>query len=132
MMMPLSLVAQKTQDDFFKALGEVESSNNDAAIGDGGAALGRYQIHKAYWQDAAQHDPSLGGKYEDVVDSEYARRVVLAYLDRYAREAVESSNWETMARVHNGGGSIMKKKKSSRAWRATSRYWEKVKAAMGL
>jgi hypothetical protein len=36
------------RDVFLDLLGYVESGNNDAAVGDGGKALGRYQLHKEY------------------------------------------------------------------------------------
>jgi hypothetical protein len=72
----------------------------DSAIGDGGRALGAYQIHRAYWLDATASDPALRALgYESVTDRDVAERVVLAYLTRYA------PNWnlETVARIHNGG-----------------------------
>ena len=89
------------------------------AVGDGGRALGPYQIHRVYWQDAVEHDPSLGGSYEDVRDAVYAERVILAYWDRYAPD------WraETLARVHNGGPKGHRKQ-------ATVEYWGKVSRRM--
>ena len=69
-------------DDLFHAIGEVESGNDDDAVGDDGNALGRYQIWEIYWQDAIEHDPSIGGEYTDVTNPEYARKVMLAYWDR--------------------------------------------------
>jgi hypothetical protein len=72
----------------------------DNAIGDGGDALGAYQIHRSYWIDATEKDPALRALgYESVTDRAIAERVVLAYLTRYA------PNWnlETVARIHNGG-----------------------------
>jgi hypothetical protein len=93
------------------------------AIGDGGKALGPMQIHKVYWLDAVDHDPSLvanGETYDNVRDRVYARRVVMAYWSRYAK------TWdaETLARVHNGGPKGATK-------RATLGYWAKVKAKLG-
>ena len=72
----------------------------DAAIGDGGKALGAYQIHRAYWLDATEKDPALRALgYESVMDRAIAERVVIAYLTRYA------PNWrlDTVSRIHNGG-----------------------------
>lgn len=69
------------------------------AVGDNGKAIGPMQIHRAYWQDAVAFDPSIGGTYEDCRDEDYARRIVVAYLTRYAPDW----NVSTVARIHNGG-----------------------------
>ena len=45
-----------------------------AATGDGGCAIGPFQIHRAYFLDAG-----VPGQYSDCRDGETARRVVLAY-----------------------------------------------------
>lgn len=85
------------------ALRQVETGGSrdpDRAVGDDGRALGAYQIHRVYWLDAVEHEPSLKARgYEAVTDRAYAERVVLAYLSRYARD------WsiDTIARIHNGG-----------------------------
>ncbi len=94
------------------------------AIGDGGKALGPMQIHKVYWLDAVEHDPSLvanGETYQSVRDRTYARRVVMAYWSRYAK----SWTSEELARIHNGGP-------KGYAKRATLGYWAKVKKALDL
>ncbi len=93
------------------------------AIGDGGKALGPMQIHRVYWLDAVEHNPSLvanGETYDSVRDRAYARRVVMAYWSRYAK----SWDSETLARVHNGGPKGATK-------RATLGYWAKVRAKLG-
>src|SRR5262245_20264492 len=61
-----------------------ERNGGRHAIGDGGAAIGPYQIHRAYWIDA-----KLPGRFEDCRDPDYARAVVLAYWKRYCPEALE-------------------------------------------
>jgi hypothetical protein len=55
-----------------------------------------------------------------VAHLDYATRVVTAYLTRYARSAVERNDWQTLARVHNGGPAGTRRS-------ATLSYWEKVK-----
>ena len=101
------------------ALAIVESNNNDKAVGDGGRAIGRYQVWRVYWQDAVEHAPELGGEYQDVLSKEYAERVIVSYLHRYAKEAIAEGDFEKLARIHNGGPKGYKK-------RATVPYWNRV------
>ena len=106
---------------FLSALRAVESGGNDDAVGDGGKAIGPYQIWKIYWKDALEFDPTIGGKYEDCFDRQYSERVVVAYLNRYATEKRlgRMPRYEDMARIHNGGPNGHKKS-------ATNKYWNKV------
>jgi hypothetical protein len=86
-------------DSFFRALHIVETSGRTGAIlGDGGKALGPLQIHKAYHADAR-----VGGDYSRCADLDYSRRVVTAYLQRYAPQAWAAGDVTTLARIHNGG-----------------------------
>ena len=105
-------------DGILRAIAQVESNHKDSAIGDGGKAIGRYQIHKVYWIDAIEYDPSIGGKYEDCKDPTYAGKIVVIYMSRYA------PNWniDTVAGIHNAGpkGHIKK---------VTKVYRRKVKEA---
>ena len=102
------------------ALAWVESKNDPNAIGDGGAAIGIYQIHRVYWQDAVDFDKSLGGSYKDCFNPEYAKRVVRAYLKRYGST---NATVEQLARIHNGGPKGYTK-------RATIKYWKKIQKEM--
>lgn len=118
-------------DRLLPALALVESCNNPNAIGDRGNAIGIYQIHRAYWQDAVEFDKTLGGSYNDCFNPEYARRVVCAYLKRYAPA---NATVEQLARIHNGGCNILKKQHSKKAkdknaWDNTTKYWNKIKSA---
>jgi hypothetical protein len=106
-------------ESFWKALHYVETSGRLGPIrGDNGAALGPLQIHRAYWQDSG-----VPGTYSQCADLAYSRRVVTAYLRRYARNAWERGDAFSLARVHNGGPSGANK-------RATLRYGQKVVNAM--
>lgn len=98
----------------------MESGGDPRAVGDGGRAIGMYQIHRAYWQDAVDHDPSIGGTYRDCYDPAYAERIVRAYLSRYAPRG---ATLEQLARIHNGGPKGHLKK-------ATLGYWTKVRDAL--
>lgn len=102
---------------------QVESGghpNPELAVGDSGKAIGPYQIWHAYWADAVQYDPSIGGTYADCRNAAYAERVILAYWHRYAPS---SPSAEQLARIHNGGPKGWKSK-------ATVKYWLRVKANM--
>ena len=84
---------------FFRALHIVETSGRTGAIiGDNGRALGPLQIHRAYHADAR-----IGGDYARCADLDYSRRVVTAYLQRYAPQAWAAGDVVTLARIHNGG-----------------------------
>ena len=115
----LAFPAFGQSDRLLDAIRQVESHGDCTLIGDGGKAIGPYQIHREYWRDAVEFDKTLGGTYADCKDEAYARRVVKAYLKRYAKGKSD----EAMARIHNGGPSGASKP-------ATVRYWRKVKEAM--
>jgi hypothetical protein len=110
-------VSDATLNRLIPALVRVESKGDPKAIGDGGRAIGLLQIHRCYWQDAVEFDKTLGGKYEDCFDPDYAKRVVRAYLRRYG---TSDSTLEQLARIHNGGPDGHKES-------ATLKYWKKVK-----
>jgi predicted chitinase len=105
-----------TMDDFFYAIGKVETENNDNAIGDGGKSIGRYQIQYNYWLDS-----KIGyGTYKDCKKKEYAEKVMTKYWERYCPKALQDKDFERLSRTHNGGpnGANIK---------ATEKYWQKVK-----
>lgn len=93
--------------DFLAALRIVESSNKEGPIfGDHREALGPYQIHYEYWCDAVDYDPDLGGLshcWADCQDEAYARKVVMAYLNRYAHNRIIALDFEWLARIHHAG-----------------------------
>jgi len=100
LLLALAVTAQAAPPaSFFRALHVVETGGRTGAIlGDGGRALGPLQIHKAYHTDAR-----IGGDYSRCADLDYSRRVVSAYLQRYAPAAWAASDVTTLARIHNGG-----------------------------
>tara|TARA_R110000744_G_scaffold129301_1_gene236678 strand:- start:978 stop:1493 length:516 start_codon:yes stop_codon:yes gene_type:complete len=113
------------QEALLDALIQVESNGNDEAVGDNGNAIGCLQIWKIYWTDATEFS-GIGGSYKDCYKREYAKKIVNAYMKRYAKEAWTNPtkfNAEKCARIHNGGPRGYKKK-------ATLKYWEKVKRVL--
>lgn len=97
-----------------ESIREVESGGNVNAVGDGGRSLGPYQIQRSYWKDAR-----VPGRYEQVRDPRYAERVMMAYWRRYCPQSLARRDYQTLARVHNGGLAGARKK-------ATIPYWRKV------
>ena len=101
---------------FFKALHQVEAGGSlSPKDGDNGKAIGPFQIWRVYWQDSR-----VSGHYEQVRDYEYAKKVIAAYMQRYAPKAWKDHDYETLARIHNGGPKGHQKA-------ATIAYWQKVK-----
>lgn len=112
------------KDQILAAIRFVESGDRvDVPDGDGGRAIGPYQIHSVYWQDAVQFDPSLGGSYPDCRRRDYAEAVVDAYMRRWAPAAWAAGDAETIARIHNGGPEGHRRA-------ATLGYWQRVRARL--
>lgn len=102
-------------ESFFRALHLVETSGRHGPIlGDNGRSLGPLQISRDYFSDSR-----VGGTYEQVSDLGFARRVVSAYLKRYAPNAWAAGDVVTLARIHNGGPAGARKS-------ATVNYGQKV------
>ena len=84
------------------------------ARGDHGRALGPYQIHRSYFDDAR-----IPGTYAECSHPEFSRRVVLAYWKRWCPEALERCDAEVLVRIHNGGPGGLRKS-------GTLAFWNKV------
>lgn len=111
-------------DKFIAALRMVESSNRRRPRdGDHGQSIGPLQIQYAYWRDAIDHDPSIGGRYEDCRTWDYSVKIVRAYLSVYAAKSLADKDWEACARIHNGGP-------AGDRMLATIGYWRKVSSQM--
>ena len=119
-----ALNAASLDAEFVAAIHKVETGGrNGAILGDNGRALGPFQIHKGYWQDAMSFNKSIGGKYSDCAEYSYSVKVVTAYLNRYAKAAVLQKDYKTQAKIHNGGPNGVDKA-------ATNVYWRKVKRSL--
>ena len=115
----------KQQDKFYDAIWAVESSRQEnPPDGDGGKAIGPYQIHEVYCKDAKEYMPEeIDFQYQDCKTKDCAEAVIRVYMLRYARRAWQSHDFETLARIHNGGPKGHKKK-------STLKYWEKVQKVL--
>lgn len=109
-------------DYILPAIRQVESGGNDKAVGDGGKAIGPYQIHRIYWEDAVEEDPTLkDGTYPDsCFQVDYSERVIHAYMQRWAPK---DFTIEQLARIHCGGPAGHRKP-------ATVGYWARVSAVL--
>ncbi len=113
-----------SRQQILDAIRFVESSDReDPPDGDGGLAIGPYQIHRIYWQDAITFRPELGGDYQDCRQRAYAERVIDAYMSKWAPDAWRDGDAERIARVHNGGPRGHENPK-------TDRYWQRVRARL--
>jgi hypothetical protein len=94
---------------FWGALHQVETGGAlGATLGDNGKALGPLQIHRAYHADSRVGN---AGDYARCADLAYSRRVVSAYLQRYAKAAWDKgdrNSCDLLARVHNGGPNALR------------------------
>lgn len=110
--------------EVFKALAAQESrgeKNPDAAVGDNGASLGRYQIQYAYWVDAVEKNPGLKARgYEAVKDPRYAEEIIKAYARRWAPKG---ATLQDVIRIHNGGPKGYLRS-------STEAYWKQFKARL--
>lgn len=108
--------AQDLPLKFINAVHQVETGGRKGAIlGDGGAALGPFQIHYAYWLDSG-----IQGDYKQCADYNYSIRVINSYLRKYGYQAIKKKDFKTLARLHNAGPQALKNKKISLD------YWAKV------
>ena len=85
-------------DVLLDAIAQVESNGDSTATGDGGKALGMFQIHRAYWADGTRF-LGVDWSYAQARNPVKARAVVRAYLHHYGR----GRSLLDMARIHNGG-----------------------------
>jgi len=101
-----------------------ESRNDPNAVGDRGRSLGYAQISYRYYVDARREMAKHGitpPPYQKAVRSRYwSEQLMRFYMRRYCPRALATGDFETIARVHNGGANGMKKA-------TTKRYWNQIK-----
>jgi len=122
--------APKDMDEYRKkhrillnALRDVESSfMMPAPTGDGGLSIGPLQISRDYHTDAWWLT-TQGVNYESCNDVDYSERTVIKYWLRYCPWALEFSDFETLARIHNGGPQFWQ-------FLSTTHYWQRVRRSM--
>jgi hypothetical protein len=114
LLLALVVHGQAAQPDLrplLDAIRQVESRDNDRAVGDGGHSQGPYQIGRAYWQDGGGQD------YDRLVwDCAASEQVMVNYWRRYCPAALARGDFETLARTHNGGPCGPQSSKTVRYW----------------
>ncbi len=113
---PEKAEASAIPDSFFNAMVHQETgTGRHDVVGDNGKALGAYQIHDVYFKDAAEYDKKHGGKFgvakhsyrECLGNQDLSKNVVNAYMNRYAKNLIDSGDYHALFMVHNGGLKIM-------------------------
>lgn len=95
--------APPSVDHLLIAIRYKESKGNNRVPGDGGRAIGSYQIHRNYWHDACQYGGVKWSYDKYVFDPEKSEQVARWYMQRYAPQAYRTGNLQVLARLHNGG-----------------------------
>lgn len=105
----------------------IESGGNFNAVGDGGKALGAYQIHAAYWSDGCGF-LGVHWDYKTATDPERSKAVVRAYLTHYGklyeRETGKKATAEVLAAIHCSGPKGGQKLKTNKN---VQKYVQKIK-----
>jgi hypothetical protein len=95
-----------TDSDFIRAIGQIETNNTDNVVGDGGRAIGRYQIHDICVKGSGLKD-LLNYQHKDMADSIKAEHVFWATMGvhcyTYAQKYGSYPSYEELARMWNGG-----------------------------
>lgn len=108
-MRPSDTVAMPQAEAYADAIAEIETGGiredlRDTAVGDNGAALGRYQLHEIFVREANR---ILGCDYyrpEDRTDPVKARDMTLSYATWIWNGLdVDDRTHRNVARCHNGG-----------------------------
>lgn len=110
----------------YDAIAIVESNNNSRAIGDGGRAIGAFQLWKVYVDDV-NRIAGTSYTYEDRWDRQKSYEMAVIYVEYYSRRYERITGLratrEVKSRIHNGGPNGWKKP-------ATEKYWRKVQKVL--
>lgn len=123
----LSVICMANCKDVYSAISIVESGCNDYSIGDGGNAIGRFQIWPCYVNDVNRILGYNAFTLNDRKDPEKALQMIKIYTEyygkRYERITGKKVTAEIIARLHNGGPNGFQKQ-------CTLKYWHKVKSVL--
>lgn len=113
------------------AIRSVESADGKLLVGDGGRAIGEYQLHKCYVDEVNRILGERRYTYADRNDGAKSREMAVIYLSRwgrvYERQTGKPATDEVYAKIHNGHNYW---RKSQKVKAAVERYWRKVAKEM--
>jgi len=110
-----TVAAEQLPEKFVSALRKTETFGKpNSGIGAKGrnGEIGPLQITKACFKDSG-----VSGHFANCNDLGFSIKVAEAYLNRYAKNAVLANDYQTMARIWNGGPNYSIKK--------TNGYWSR-------
>lgn len=112
-------------DKLVRAIAQIESHNNDLAVGDKGNAVGRYQI----WPVVLTDIHRITGRKIDPdcrTDPTIARYILVTYLRHYGavyeRHTGRRATAEVLARIWNGGPLGWNKPDTIAYWKKIQKY----------
>jgi len=109
---------------FYAALRTKESSDGEHLVGDKGKSAGPYHISKQYQTDALE-GTTLDWKWpEAAMDRDKGEYIIFCYMMRHAYFAWVVEDWETCARIHNGGPDGDLEPATAAFWREVSEIME--------
>ena len=108
----------------YDAIRPVESSGNDYAVGDDGKSKGPYGITRPWWADACEAAGENWDYDTYVWDRARCEYLMYWYWRRYCPRALAELDFETLARVHNGGPDGARQACTLDYWRRVKGYLE--------
>jgi len=105
---------------------QIESGDNDQAIGDGGRSHGRLQIQLCVIEDVNRiygTDYQPESRYNPIHSADIFCKYLLYYGKYYERKTGEKATYEVLARIWNGGPNGWRKK-------STIGYWQQVEGLL--
>lgn len=110
--------------NLLNAIAQIESNNNDLAVGDNGKSISRYQIQRNCYLDAKEYDKTITFPYGSLTNKVNAEKIIKAYFNRYGRNLIQTNDYESLARLFNSGPNWENKK------HLTENYVKKFRAAL--
>lgn len=117
----ITTTCQAVSEKLLDAIEQVESGGNHKAVGDGNKAVGAYQLHKIYVDEANRIKGRQIFTYADRLDRNKSREITRTVLNYY--QTKHGLTDIQVSRCHNAGEFGFKKK-------CTLQYMKKIERAM--